>query len=340
MEQTTTSGPDGPEGHDRHTMLAMLSLIGARALVDRGEPVDQELCDLARMPSRRIALGQGLEPWRRLPVAAGDETIGLSVAEGAGVTAFHHLGVAFASAPHLLAAVQSFARYFPYLCQAAHVFEYSLHGETVIGWEDGAGQPPHALRDYLFAELVWALRTYGWQPVVPLGVEIAGLDGELAPAYRRAFGCPVRSGGSTSRIVLDTRSLAVPLRGSNPTLHHHVCLRLTADEAGGRSASRRVSGALEQLLDRGETRIEAVADQLGTQVRSLQSALAAEGFRYSELLRRVRQRRAVQLLCESGIPIRSVAHALGYGDSSSFQRAFREWFGVTPTAFRESHCGR
>lgn len=340
MEQSQTSAFHESNENDRRNMLGMLALVGARALVDRGEPVAHELCDLARMPAQRITLEQGLEPWRRLPAATGDATIGLSLADGAGITAFHHLGVAFASAPHLLAAVQSFARYFPYLCQAAHVFEYSLHGETVIGWEDGAGQPPHALRDYVLAELVRALREFGWQPVVPVRVEISGLDPDLSGAYRWAFGCPIRAGGYSSRIVLETASLAVPLRGSNPNLHHQVCLRLKADEGTGQSISRRVSGTLEDLLDRGETRIETVASQLQTHVRTLQNGLAAEGFRYSELLRRVRQRRAVQLLCEADIPVRSIAHALGYGDSTSFQRAFREWFGVTPTAFRESHCGR
>ena len=324
---------------DQRTMLAMLAATAECAAFRHGANVEERLHDHARNPARRVPVEVGLEAWQRLPELTGRETIGLSLASEAGIAAFHHLGVAFASAPHLLGALQIFARHFPHLCQTEHVFEYSLDGQTVIGWDEAADVAPHTLRDYLFAELVRALRRYGWRAVAPLRIEL-NAPRDLAAAYQEAFGCPVHMNAPRSRIVLETASLATPLRGSNPDLHQQITMRLAADEDTARSIARRVVGALDQLLDRREPRIEAVARHLGVSVRSLQHHLTAEGYRYSDLLKRVRQRRALHLLCETSIPIRSIAYQLGYENSGSFQRAFRRWFGLQPAHFRRQHCGR
>ena len=320
-------------------MLAMLAATGEWAAFRHGACADEGLDDHARHPARRVPIEVGLRSWRHLPELAGRQTIGLSLASNAGIAAFHHLGVAFASAPHLLGALQIFGRHFTYLCQTEHVFEYSLDGQTVIGWDESADVAPHALRDYLFAELVRALRQYGWRAVAPLRIELNG-PRDLAAQYQEAFACPVHMNAPRSRIVLETASLATPLRGSNPDLHQQITMRLAADEGTSRSIARRVVGALDQLLDRREPRIEAVARHLGLGVRSLQQQLAAEGYRYSDLLKRVRQRRALHLLCETSVPIRSIAFHLGYEDSGSFQRAFRQWFGLQPAVFRRRNCDR
>ena len=67
--------------------------------------------------------------------------------------------------------------------------------------------------------------------------------------------------------------------------------------------------------------------------RSLQHRLYREDCRYSDLLRRVRQRRALHLLNETSVPISSIAYCLGFGNIGSFQRAFRSWFGARPNSF-------
>jgi len=323
---------------EQRTMLAMLAGIAEGELTRHGEPVSADAGDHARHPARRISLEEGLEAWRRLPAVMRRASIGLDLAAGGEVAAFHHLGVAFASAPHLLAAIQVFCRYFLYLCQADHVFEYSLDGETVIGWDDDADVAPRSLRDFILAEIAVAVRHYGWQPVAPVRAELAGVADDEVERYRRAFQCPVRIGVSRSRLVYDTACLAQALRGSNPDLHHQMTLRLAADDGAARSVARRTVGAIEQSLDRGHACIERAAEQLGLSVRTLQYQLSCEGYRFSDLLRRVRQRRALHLLCETTVPIRSIAFALGYTDAGSFQRAFREWYGLRPRDFRDQHC--
>jgi transcriptional regulator GlxA family with amidase domain len=49
----------------------------------------------------------------------------------------------------------------------------------------------------------------------------------------------------------------------------------------------------------------------------------------------VRLGAAARLLQASGVPIKSVAAAVGYASRSHFSRAFRSEFGLDPSSFRE-----
>ncbi len=59
---------------------------------------------------------------------------------------------------------------------------------------------------------------------------------------------------------------------------------------------------------------------------------------YAELLQalqdEVRRERAIDLLCRTDKPIKQVALEVGFSDEKSFARAFREWTGEPPGAYR------
>jgi AraC-like DNA-binding protein len=58
------------------------------------------------------------------------------------------------------------------------------------------------------------------------------------------------------------------------------------------------------------------------------------------LLREERRDRALLLLRSPGVPIEEVADRLGYWSPQNFARAFRQWTGTTPAAYRRSHANR
>ena len=59
------------------------------------------------------------------------------------------------------------------------------------------------------------------------------------------------------------------------------------------------------------------------------------GFNFKELLQRKRLNKAVELMCETDLPISDIIAAVGYENGSYFHRVFREKYHVTPRAFRE-----
>ena len=58
------------------------------------------------------------------------------------------------------------------------------------------------------------------------------------------------------------------------------------------------------------------------------------GFNFKELLQRKRLNKAVELMCETDLPISDIIAAVGYENGSYFHRVFKERYHTTPRAFR------
>lgn len=69
--------------------------------------------------------------------------------------------------------------------------------------------------------------------------------------------------------------------------------------------------------------------------RTLIRRLKRSGTSYQEILDEVRQTQAKDSLRYSTLSITELSQRLGYRDPANFSRAFKRWFGRSPTAFRE-----
>lgn len=81
-------------------------------------------------------------------------------------------------------------------------------------------------------------------------------------------------------------------------------------------------------------RLHELADKLHLSERTLKRRLQDAGTSYQRLLDEARQHHAKTLLARPDATIAQVAHALGYQDPANFTRAFRQWTGCSPSAFR------
>lgn len=79
-----------------------------------------------------------------------------------------------------------------------------------------------------------------------------------------------------------------------------------------------------------------LAQALGTNARRLNQAFRrCAGTTVFEFLREERMREARRLLCETGLDIQAISQAVGFGNRGNFSTAFRERFGMAPTALRQ-----
>ena len=69
--------------------------------------------------------------------------------------------------------------------------------------------------------------------------------------------------------------------------------------------------------------------------RSLQRRLGEASLKFQDLLDAVRRDLACVYLRDASLSALDVALLLGYAEQSSFTRAFRQWFGTTPSAWRK-----
>jgi len=85
----------------------------------------------------------------------------------------------------------------------------------------------------------------------------------------------------------------------------------------------------------GEPTQDLVSRELHMSKRSLQRRLQDEGTSFSDLLRDLRKERARDYLRKNHA-LGDVAFLLGFSDHSNFTRAFKSWYGLTPSQFRDS----
>jgi AraC-like DNA-binding protein len=121
----------------------------------------------------------------------------------------------------------------------------------------------------------------------------------------------------------------------------HATLRELAERS---DVTRYVSGPvsyalrlrLPALLRSGEATIDRVAAAMFLSERTLQRRLADEGSTFESLVDDFRREEAARLLRSRGRRISEIARELGHHEPASFSRAFRRWYGSTPSAWRRS----
>lgn len=99
------------------------------------------------------------------------------------------------------------------------------------------------------------------------------------------------------------------------------------------SISARTREYLETRLDQ-SVDIGDLASAFHLSVRTLTRKFADEGATFQAVKDALRRDVAVQRLCKSTTSIAAIAADLGYANAAAFCRAFKQWTGSTPTAYR------
>lgn len=86
----------------------------------------------------------------------------------------------------------------------------------------------------------------------------------------------------------------------------------------------------------GAPTVEVIAAELEVSVRTLQRQLDQSGSTYKALVDEVRSELARKYIDNPELSLLDVAMMLGFAEQSSFQRAFKRWYGDTPGGFRRS----
>lgn len=151
------------------------------------------------------------------------------------------------------------------------------------------------------------------------------------------FGCPVRFDAAENALAFAAPLLEQPLLQADAELN--LAMRDEARKAitrrhGDDAIAIAVGQALAPLLPKCEASLNQVATTLGLNPRSLQRRLAEAGYTFQELLDATRRELSQVYLRDPALSALDVALLLGYAEQSSFTRAFRGWFGATPSAWR------
>lgn len=150
------------------------------------------------------------------------------------------------------------------------------------------------------------------------------------------MGFPIRFEAPAVRLFLPSMLLDRALPAADPLNHPRLrgFCEIAAERAKAKPDSvRQVVSFLEEEENLALT-ISQVAKALGYSERGLRRHLERSGTSFRALINEIRERRARDMLATTALPIKNIAHALGFDTPSNFTRSFKHWTGTSPSTFR------
>ena len=155
--------------------------------------------------------------------------------------------------------------------------------------------------------------------------------------YQRLFQCPLIFGADDNRIQFCKKTLERP----NPQPNHYLQQILIAHADRLQSQlpqdllmTQTVKDLILATLPSVQLDMAKVADHLGLSRKTLYRRLKAEGSSFQMVFDQARKQLAAKHLSESMLSVEGVAFMLGFAEASSFHRACKRWFGLSPKAIR------
>ncbi|MGY2487989.1 AraC family transcriptional regulator ligand-binding domain-containing protein [Cupriavidus sp. CP313] len=162
--------------------------------------------------------------------------------------------------------------------------------------------------------------------------------GQASEIVRRVFGMSPDTSARLNSLAFDRALLSRPLPQADPvtvSMCEQMCGRLMESRRVRAGAAATIRQYLNVVPGAMSSTLEDMARLMNTSQRTLKRRLQDEGTSYRTLLAEARGGFAKQLLLDHSLTLTEIAVRLGFSDLSSFSQAFKRWYGVAPTTFRD-----
>ena len=191
--------------------------------------------------------------------------------------------------------------------------------------------------EYGMAVRLNAIRAMMGSQWAPLEVQFAHEAPADISEHQRIFSAPVLFGYPTNNFVVEREFLERQVPAADRRLfgimkrYLQRVLEEMPQEDDGLSSVRR---AVAESLRDGEPSLARVAKKLAMSPRTLQRQLNEQGVKFKNLVNDTRRRFALIYLKDRRNSLTEIAFLLGYSDASAFNRAFKRWTSLAPSAYR------
>ncbi|MEZ5466713.1 MAG: AraC family transcriptional regulator ligand-binding domain-containing protein [Lysobacterales bacterium] len=294
--------------------------------------------DLFARAEASLSAAQYFDLWRGLEQAAADQELPLLIARTLSVETFSPPIFACLCSANLNQALQrlsAFKRLIGPLTLSVEL--HRSHTRAEIGCYGHDGRLPRSLEATELVFLTQLARLATRQRIHPMSVQLTELPPDIQP-YEHFFGTtPVL--GATACVSFAADDARRPFLTEDTTMWRFFetnLRRRLSDVDATASISERIHAVLLAMLPAGLSSIEEAARRLAISPRSLQRLLQRESVNYQDVLNHTRRELAHHYLARSSMSLGEIAYLLGYRDGNSFTRAFKQWTGATPGAYRST----
>ena len=269
--------------------------------------------------------------------ALNDPGMAIEVARHAQYNTFGALGLAVAAGGDLYSVLNRITRFHRLISDLVATELIADDHSVALRFTSNTDHQPHPQAIvFVMATIVRLLRIRIHREHNPVAVSVPQwVDEGLRQAMSRYFRCPVTVAEHYS-LAFDKANAQQMLAASDTQLaamlDATLAQRLAASEQA--SLASRLSLWIEQRLPDGEPAQSEAAAECCMSTRSLQRRLADEGLSWKQLLENTRKTLVERHLRTPGMTVTQMAFLLGFSEVSAFSRAFKKWYGVSPSQFR------
>jgi len=268
-----------------------------------------------------------------------DPTVGLRSAKYLHPSHLGALGHAWLASSTLKTAIERAQRFSRMYDERIEILVTEEPGVLKVAYqEDSSGPIADLAMDSNLASLLSLCRLNFGESLKPVYVHMRRKPPSDPRPWHDLFGVNVQFGQTENCLAIRLQDATKQLTGSSPTLvalHEDVIKRQIAELDRSDTINRALTAIMKQLPS-GDISEVSVARALNMTTRTLHRKLAEKDNSFRSLLTSVRKELVKRYLDEPGYSITEISFLLGYTDTSAFSRAFRRWYGTSPTKARDN----
>ncbi|MGA5545344.1 helix-turn-helix domain-containing protein [Mycobacterium sp. NPDC051198] len=293
-----------------------------------------------QIPGLEIDGFQELQVARNLAGAMGSHTgLGVQAARQFSYASLGSLGLAFLSAQSIRQAIQlgisSLNLTFAFVKPL-----YADDGDRAVVYFDDANIPADVRPLFVSRDVTTFCRAWEVLAGRPDGLDVSvRVDADEIKALRAALPNFAITAGAQTVLTIDRELLDARPSQSDPDSFRELELQV-ADQLRRRALPQRFSGFVQDRIAAAVAdppSMDALADDLHIDVRTLRRHLASEGTSYRSLMDAARSTLAATLIVDDCLTLEAAASRLGYHDAAALSKAFTRWYGVPPGQFRSTN---
>ncbi len=289
-------------------------------------------------PNARFDYSKIDQLWFDAAAIANDPAFGLRAAKYWHPSQMGALGYAWLTSSSLHTALQRLVQYIGILTEGAILKLDETADEYSLQLSYKAVSQQQATRtDSFMAMLLTMCRANCGENFHPNSVSLTHLEPADSAEFLTLFKCPVYFSAKENRFNVSKEIADRRLLSANPQLsliNDQIITEAIAKLEKDNTIALVKTEILKQL-PYGNVTDASIAKALNIAQRSLQRKLQNEKTTLRSIINEMREELAKKYLQNSNMNLLDIAFNLGFSEYSSFSRAFKQWTGQTPSAYKK-----
>lgn len=292
-------------------------------------------------PGARYSYTAVCRLWELAAASIQDPCLGMRVASLWHPTTMHALGYSWMASYNLDEAYRRTMRFGRFLNSAANAALKIHQGEHAYGLLLDTSllnyETPQVGQEAGLALFLNMSRAAYGASFRPVGVSVRRAPPESVDRFCEYFDAPVDFSQDRNAIWFDPAQVLEPLATANPELvriNDQIVIDYLA-RMDRNDVATQVRSKISERLPTGRIDEVEIASAINLSQRSLQRRLGEQNLSFMRLLEDTRRDLSREYVRDPQRSINEVAYLLGFAEPGNFSRAFKRWYGQTPSQYRQ-----